>query len=141
MELIQTFKLGVLKQRKNGIKYNAKYRFTYTFLYFNQWGLYHGGYNKSNVLLKTTATQLVDKLIKSGYVKRETDKDDRRKIWINMTENGEDVIAQIMKSIESIIIEALSALEEKDLDNFSKAIDIFDSVLKKFKQLIELTNK
>jgi DNA-binding MarR family transcriptional regulator len=132
MELIQTFKLGVLKPTEKRYKNIMPNTGSHILFYISTNGACTmGDITRVMSCSKQQASQLVDKLIKSGYVKRETDKDDRRKIWINMTENGEDVIAQIMKSIESIFIEALSALEEKDLDNFSKAIDIFDYSFKK----------
>ncbi|MBM3709228.1 MAG: MarR family transcriptional regulator [Actinobacteria bacterium] len=72
-----------------------------------------------NVDLKSgSLTTLIDNLVEKGYVKREFDKDDRRKILVQLTTKGKNFTKIIKKSFEENTlskIEKLTAKENKDL--------------------------
>ncbi len=54
-------------------------------------------------ITKSQMTALVDKLIKMGYVSRINDIDDRRKIYLSVTKNGEEITSKINQSIDNQI--------------------------------------
>jgi len=88
----------------------------------------------SDVDLKSgSLTALIDNLIEKGYVKREFDKNDRRKIIVCLTEKGKNFTKIIRKSFEDntlFKIEKLSAKENKD---FFEAINILKKITSKLK--------
>lgn len=74
-----------------------------------------------------SATTIVNKLVKLSYVKRHTDKDDRRLVLLTLTQKGESLLEDAMKERTSNMERLLSNLSQKDQDNLSK---IFDTLIK-----------
>lgn len=63
-----------------------------------------------------TMTDMVDKLTKTGLVKREHDEKDRRTVWVSITKETEKMVAfHLKKRDESVasILKVLSAEEKK----------------------------
>lgn len=86
-----------------------------------------GGINRS----KSTVTQLVDKLLKSGYVTKEADLDDKRISYIVLTEKGlrikndfreisENVIREFFKDFTEGETEILLTLLDRVIYNFTR---------------------
>jgi DNA-binding MarR family transcriptional regulator len=85
------------------------------------------GINRS----KSTVTQLVEKLLKSGYVTKEADLDDKRISYIVLTEKGleikndfkeisENVIREFFKDFTEEEAEILLSLLNRVINNFTR---------------------
>jgi DNA-binding MarR family transcriptional regulator len=64
-------------------------------------------------------THIVDKLVGLGMVERTVDEDDRRVINVVLTDKGRDVIKQCDAIVKRSIIERLSALDDRDIEELS----------------------
>lgn len=76
--------------------------------------------NERMVTKMSNTTRLVDKLIQKGFVHRITCPSNRRKVEINITEEGETVLLQMNKAVkesEEKILEKFSTQELKDLNH------------------------
>jgi DNA-binding MarR family transcriptional regulator len=51
---------------------------------------------------KQAVSQLLDTLAGRGYVERSTDPDDRRRIKLELTESGQEVLAAVVRGVEAI---------------------------------------
>jgi DNA-binding MarR family transcriptional regulator len=51
---------------------------------------------------KQAVSQLVDTLVNRGYIERSSDPDDRRRIALELTERGEQVVAAVSRGVEAI---------------------------------------
>lgn len=78
-------------------------------------------------------TALIDNLIKKGYVKREFDKNDRRKILICLTARGKSFTKIIKKSLEDNALSKIKKLSPEERKNFSSAIDTLKMITVKLK--------
>jgi DNA-binding MarR family transcriptional regulator len=76
-------------------------------------------------------TSLIDNLIKKGYVKREFDKNDRRKILIVLTASGRNLTKIIKKSLEDSALSKIKKLGPEERKNFSRAIDTLKMITAK----------
>jgi DNA-binding MarR family transcriptional regulator len=70
-----------------------------------------------------TMTGIIDRLVKSGHVKRLADAADRRQVRVILTAKGMAVIAQFQKIVQKRWQEMLSLLDAAELAGFYKAID------------------
>lgn len=76
----------------------------------------------------------VDKLVKEGYLERESQKDDRRKIHLQCTEKAEPIIhrgRELQEAFFEILLENIS-IEQKE--NFLKTIEIIEENLELMKK-------
>lgn len=78
-------------------------------------------------------TTLIDNLIEKGYVKREFDKRDRRKILVQLTTKGKDFAKIIKKSFEDNTFSKVEKLTVRDTKNLFEAIDIIKEITIKLK--------
>ncbi len=72
-----------------------------------------------------TMTDMVNKLLKSGLVKREHDERDRRTVWVSITKNVEKIVAGHMKQRDEAvagIMGALSAGEKRQAASILKKV-------------------
>lgn len=67
-------------------------------------------------IAKPQMTSLIDKLIEVGYVNRTNDVNDRRRIYISLTNEGEFIVSKINKSIDKQIDKRLITLSQKELE-------------------------
>lgn len=127
MELIQTFKISVLKPMDKRFRNLVPNAGSHILFYITTNGpCTMGDITRIMCCSKQQATQMIDKLIKAGYAQRQSDKEDRRKVWISITKSGEELIKDIMGTIESIFVDSLNVLDEEEIQSFSKAIEIFE---------------
>ena len=75
---------------------------------------------KSKILVNSPdVTRLLDRLVKKGYVTRDTCEESRRKIDISITRSGEDIFLQAhqagKKSVRNFFEEQISAEEATEL--------------------------
>lgn len=87
-----------------------------------------------NVDLKSgSLTTLIDNLIEMGYVKREFDKNDRRKILVQLTTKGKNFVKKIKKSFKDNILSKIEKLTAKENKNLFEAINIIKEITIKLK--------
>ncbi|WP_051362329.1 MarR family winged helix-turn-helix transcriptional regulator [Solimonas soli] len=68
-----------------------------------------------------TVTQLIDRLQRAGWVRRETHKDDRRAFRLLTTDKAEPILDELWKiaaEARAYALRGLSAAEQKQLDQF-----------------------
>jgi len=70
------------------------------------------------------ASQLVDKLVQSGYIQREEDPNDRRAKFLNLTDKGREVIQQGFEERYRWVDELTERLTEEERVQISEALDI-----------------
>jgi DNA-binding MarR family transcriptional regulator/uncharacterized glyoxalase superfamily protein PhnB len=51
---------------------------------------------------KQAVSQVIDLLVNRGYLDREPDPDDRRRVRLALTRRGEDVVAAVLRGVESV---------------------------------------
>lgn len=76
-------------------------------------------------LLKTggNVTVVVDNLEKQGYVTRIRDTEDRRIVFVKLTEGGEKLFDRVYPSHRQRIRQAMAALSERECDNLLSLLE------------------
>ncbi len=69
-----------------------------------------------------TLVSVIDKMEKDGYVKRESDSNDRRNNLIFMTKKSKDIVDPIIESILEIRNMGLNKISEKDMEAAKKVL-------------------
>ncbi|MDI3494052.1 MAG: hypothetical protein PWQ72_179 [Pseudothermotoga sp.] len=80
-------------------------------------------------MTKSNITFLVDNLEKNGFVERERSNEDRRVIYIRLTDRGRDIYRQILDDFAKLIDKVTSQIPEQDLliisDGFERLSRLF----------------
>lgn len=76
-------------------------------------------------------TSLSDKLISSGYAERKRDTKDRRVVYLEITEQGREVLQQYRAVIRSTVKQFFTGLPDEDIHHL---IRIYEQVLKNIDQ-------
>lgn len=76
-------------------------------------------------------TQMTDRLIKSKFISRKNDKNDRRLILLFLTSDGEKHLASILKRMEQKANQILDPISAKDLET---VVSIFEDFLQKYEK-------
>ncbi len=63
---------------------------------------------------RPAVSQAVAALEKKGFVRRETDKDDRRKVWIRLTDEGHKAVKEVNSRFVQFVEEVTERLGEED---------------------------
>lgn len=84
-------------------------------------------------ITKSQMTTSVDKLLKLGFVERWADTQDRRKIYVSITKDGNKITEKINTRIKERFNEDIKVLSQNDLDELEKGL----KVLNKFCSLSE----
>ena len=84
-------------------------------------------------ITKPQMTASVDKLLKLGFIEREADTKDRRKIFISLTKEGSLITEKISIRIKERFHEDIKVLTQNDLDELERGL----KVLNKFCSLNE----
>lgn len=66
-------------------------------------------------MLASTATGVIDRLEQHGFVRRERDADDRRVVWISLTEQGASLAARLPR-FRDRVGEAFTRLPARELE-------------------------
>jgi DNA-binding MarR family transcriptional regulator len=75
-----------------------------------------------------TATTLVTTLENRGWVAREHDQDDRRRVVVSLTQEGECRLAKCRSVVESAMAENLSALSDDQLQRLVDGLAVLDEL-------------
>lgn len=62
-------------------------------------------------------TALVDRLYKAGFVVRNRDEKDRRLVWLELTQEGYEILALCQQSRKKIVEKYFGQLPEKDIES------------------------
>lgn len=76
------------------------------------------------------ASQLVDKVVQSGFVKREEDPKDRRAKLLNLTDKGKELIRQGIEERYRWVDELSGKLTAEERKKISDALDIMTRAAK-----------
>ncbi len=71
-----------------------------------------------------TATTIVTTLENRGWVQRDTDELDRRRVFVTLTEQGRMALGAAQAVAEKAIAELLGALDERELAQMAKAMEL-----------------
>ncbi|MBS7526130.1 MarR family transcriptional regulator [Fusibacter paucivorans] len=71
-------------------------------------------------VINSNLTPLVDKLIKGGYLKRQTSKKDRRVVYISITAQGKHYIQKHKMYVTQLLEARFENLDEAQLKSFSE---------------------
>lgn len=72
-------------------------------------------------LFKTTssaATQLVDGLVRNGYIVRKTSSEDRRVVLLTLSKKSKDRIAQMKKQVLQKLLTLFKVLNDKEFEQY-----------------------
>jgi DNA-binding MarR family transcriptional regulator len=73
-------------------------------------------------------TASADKLISLGYVSRVSDDNDRRKIYLVITERGKTLVGQINREIGQRVDEVLLRLSSQEIVVLEKGLEVFEKL-------------
>jgi DNA-binding MarR family transcriptional regulator len=85
------------------------------------------------MIAKAQMTQLTDKLVELNIVERRGVEGDRRKIEIAFTNDGRQYLKEHKKNIDNTLAEAMSLLDDKELESLSMALTTVSDLLSKLK--------
>ncbi|SDC80529.1 hypothetical protein SAMN04488112_11713 [Melghirimyces thermohalophilus] len=77
-------------------------------------------------------THIANRLIKDGYAERKADEKDRRVIYLQMTETGEQVLAEAREKGEQLRLDLFQALDETEIRKF---LSIYKKLLEQSESL------
>lgn len=113
-------------------KLNESEEKTLIFLHKNE-GSPMTEYSKKVGLTRGSFTGVVDRLEQKGLVEREAVCDDRRKYALKLTEEGKNIARDIDGQFTQHVAKKLTALQEEDLTNLNKALEIIVAMMEKLK--------
>ncbi|HEU23526.1 MAG: hypothetical protein C0176_01990 [Mesoaciditoga sp.] len=88
--------------------------------------------------VKSTITAATDALVKAGYVKRYRTDEDRRAVFIELTEKGMEKAIEIERAMREYVNEKLSALSD---EQFEKLLNAFSIIKETAEVLKDFENK
>jgi DNA-binding MarR family transcriptional regulator len=86
-------------------------------------------------LAQSTTSQFVDRLVKGGFVSRETSSNDRRRIVIRLSKSGTLMLERRKQSLLDAYEQILLSLDESDQEMLEDAFDKFSRIASKLNQL------
>ncbi len=93
---------------------------------------------KMHHITKPAISQMLNGLEKKGYVRREMDKDDRRKITVTLTEPGKEILYKTKSYTDRMLDETIERYGEENLKQlislFNRLIDVNDEIKKEYEQ-------
>lgn len=69
-----------------------------------------------------TMTGIIDRLVQKGYVTRSVSAEDRRKVLVELSAKGKNMITQFQAAVSHRWVEVLSTLNQEDIDLFAGII-------------------
>jgi len=74
------------------------------------------------LVTKGNITPIVDHLKRDGFVIRDQDQDDRRKIWVRLTSKGKQFFEEIVSAYEEEFVPLMSRLSQNELKQLSQLL-------------------
>lgn len=69
-----------------------------------------------------TVTQLIDRLQKAGWVRREAHENDRRAVRLYLTDQADPILAEVWRVVEAARRDALRGLSKADQQTFERLL-------------------
>lgn len=82
----------------------------------------------------STASKVVEELVKKGYVRREPSSKDRRSVQINLTAKGWDIFDQIERDMDHIFESILTYIEPTKQNDFLNFISLYNEAIENWKE-------
>lgn len=82
-----------------------------------------------NAVTLPTATKILDVLVERGWVERWRSREDRRLVYVGLTEKGREVQAELEERATASIASVLDRLSEEDLAAASQGIAALNQIL------------
>lgn len=82
----------------------------------------------------STASKVVEELVKKDYVKREPSILDRRSVQINLTDKGKVIFDQIERDMDNIFERILSFIEPSKQNEFLDFISLYNGAIEQWKE-------
>jgi DNA-binding MarR family transcriptional regulator len=89
----------------------------------------HHAMHETLSVSKAAVSQMLGSLEKRGYIRRETDLDNRRKIIITLTKKGKSAIEKGQKRMDDLMTRIVERFGEKDARNFVRLLNRFMEVV------------
>ncbi|WP_416147232.1 MarR family winged helix-turn-helix transcriptional regulator [Salipaludibacillus sp. HK11] len=89
---------------------------------------------KKLAIRKSNLTPLINKLMDKEFIRRVRDEQDRRVVYIKLTEQGNNFLEEKKEILEKEVKERLVELSEEDQQKLQEAILNLDSVLSKLSE-------
>jgi DNA-binding MarR family transcriptional regulator len=89
----------------------------------------HHAMHETLAVSKAAVSQMLGSLEKRGYVQRETDRDNRRKIIITVTKKGKAAVDKAEKNMDVLMSRIITRFGEKDTRNLVRLLDRFVEVV------------
>ena len=77
----------------------------------------------------STATDLVDRMEKNGYVNRQRDLEDRRVIRLFITEKGEEIIHEVILARRRYVEQILKELSAEEIEQLATSLEKLHSLM------------
>lgn len=71
----------------------------------------------------STATDLIDRMEKNGYLERNRDTEDRRVIRLSITEKGQNIIDQVINARRRYVDSILKQLTQEEMDQLAQSLE------------------
>lgn len=88
---------------------------------------------KELLLAPGTLTGLVDNLVSDGLVERWRDGDDRRLVYLKLTQKGDALLKDILKYRTAILADVLKNIDGLDLERLIQGLELLLNQLKEYK--------
>jgi DNA-binding MarR family transcriptional regulator len=89
----------------------------------------HHAMHEALAVSKAAVSQMLGSLEKRGYIRRDIDRDNRRKIIITLTEQGETAVDKAEKKMDVLMSRIITRFGEKDTRNFTRLLDRFAKIV------------
>jgi DNA-binding MarR family transcriptional regulator len=75
-------------------------------------------------------SQIINKLLKMGYINKTSSRDDKRKTYITLTSAGKEIVERIKKEREAWIANTINAkISDKEKEILAQSIDILKKLV------------
>jgi len=81
----------------------------------------------------STASKIVEELVKKDLVTREPSKSDRRSIQLNLSDKGKQIFHQIEKDMDYIFNEIIEFIDPTERDTVLQSITLYNQAIEKCK--------
>ncbi|MCC5910419.1 MAG: MarR family transcriptional regulator [Clostridiaceae bacterium] len=79
---------------------------------------------------KGTMTCMLNKLVMDGYVERKSCSKDRRNVYVNLTEKGEEKIKEVKEKILLSLVGVVKHLNEEEKQEMYRSLTSLNTILK-----------
>lgn len=78
---------------------------------------------------KSAITAIINRLWKKGLIKRTRDEQDRRVVYLTLTEEGESLFLQTEKRVQALVGSIINQLDIKEIESFIETYEKLNKVL------------